>query len=120
MEYVELGRADIEVSRLGFGGAPVGLNNYLELFSPTDDDVRRQLIAAGFGGLERWVLKGGSASIHSRSRSSTTNCRPRRRKSRLAAHWSQLSRHTRAQVRGFLSMRDGWWTNSWSIVHDRS
>ena len=55
MEYVELGRTDIEVSRLGFGGAPVGLNNYLELFSPTDDDVRQQLIAAVIRAVELGV-----------------------------------------------------------------
>ena len=55
MEYVPLGKTGIEVSRLGFGGAPVGLNNYLELFSPTDDDIHQQLIAAVIRAVELGV-----------------------------------------------------------------
>ena len=52
---MKLGRTGIEVSRLGFGGAPVGLNNYLEPFSPTDDDVRQQLTAAVIRAVELGV-----------------------------------------------------------------
>ena len=55
MEYVPLGKTGIEVSRLGFGGAPVGLNNYLELFSPTDDDIHQQRIAAVIRAVELGV-----------------------------------------------------------------
>lgn len=46
MEYGPLGNTGIEVSRLGFGGAPVGLTNYLEPSSPDDPDQRQMLIAA--------------------------------------------------------------------------
>ena len=46
MKYVPLGNTGIEVSRLGFGGAPVGLTNYLEPSSPDDPDQRQMLIAA--------------------------------------------------------------------------
>lgn len=46
MEYRQLGRTGIEVSRLGFGGAPAGLRNYLEPFNPTDGNVSQQLHAA--------------------------------------------------------------------------
>ena len=46
MEYVELGTTGITVSRLGFGGAPAGLTNYLENYNPTDVEQRQQVIAA--------------------------------------------------------------------------
>ena len=46
METVTLGRTGIAVSRLGFGGAPVGLTNYLEAYDPADRDQRGQVIAA--------------------------------------------------------------------------
>jgi len=46
METVELGRTGVRVSRLGFGGAPVGLTNYLESYDPADRAQRDQVIAA--------------------------------------------------------------------------
>jgi aryl-alcohol dehydrogenase-like predicted oxidoreductase len=46
MEYVRLGRTGVTVSRLGFGGAPAGLTNYLESYTPADQTQRRQVIAA--------------------------------------------------------------------------
>lgn len=46
MEYVRFGKTGVEVSRLGFGGAPAGLANYLEAYSPHDAQQRRQVIAA--------------------------------------------------------------------------
>ena len=55
MEYVALGKTGIEVSRLGFGGAPVGLKNYLEVSNPTDDDMRQQLLAAVIRAVELGV-----------------------------------------------------------------
>jgi hypothetical protein len=46
MEYVELGSTGRKVSRLGFGGAPAGLTNYLTSYSPEDAAQRREVIAA--------------------------------------------------------------------------
>ncbi len=46
METVQLGKTGVSVSRLGFGGAPAGLTNYLVNSSPTDIAQRSQTIAA--------------------------------------------------------------------------
>ncbi|MEZ4727240.1 MAG: aldo/keto reductase [Caldilineaceae bacterium] len=46
MEITQLGRTGVTVSRLGFGGAPAGLTNYLNPYSPEDKQHRTQVIAA--------------------------------------------------------------------------
>jgi len=46
MEYVELGRTGRKVSRLGFGGAPAGIENYLDTYSPEDQNARQEFIDA--------------------------------------------------------------------------
>jgi len=46
MDYVELGKTGVSVSRLGFGGAPAGLTNYLGTYSPANAAQREQTIAA--------------------------------------------------------------------------
>ena len=46
METTQLGRTGVTVSRLGFGGAPAGLANYLNPYSPEDKQQREQVIAA--------------------------------------------------------------------------
>ena len=46
MEYVKLGRTGATVSRLGFGGAPAGLTNYLGEYTPADAGQRKQVIEA--------------------------------------------------------------------------
>lgn len=46
MESRRMGSTDIEVSRLGFGGAPIGLANYLNRYNPAEDDIRQQMTAA--------------------------------------------------------------------------
>lgn len=46
METTELGRTGAKVSRLGFGGAPAGLTNYLGTYTPEDAAQRRQVSAA--------------------------------------------------------------------------
>ncbi|MEZ4865137.1 MAG: aldo/keto reductase [Caldilineaceae bacterium] len=46
MESTQLGRTGVTVSRLGFGGAPAGLTNYLSPYSPEDDQQREGVIAA--------------------------------------------------------------------------
>lgn len=51
MEYVTLGRTGRQVSRLGFGGAPAGLRNYVRPFDPSLADAREGVLAA----LERAV-----------------------------------------------------------------
>ncbi len=54
METTILGRTGLVVSRLGFGGAPAGLRNYLSSYSPDDAEQRRTVIRA----LERAVELG--------------------------------------------------------------
>lgn len=46
METTQLGRTGLTVSRLGFGGAPAGLTNYLGTYSPADGAQKRQVIEA--------------------------------------------------------------------------
>jgi aryl-alcohol dehydrogenase-like predicted oxidoreductase len=46
MEYTTLGKTNIKVSRLGFGGAPAGLTNYLGKYSPRSPNQRKQVISA--------------------------------------------------------------------------
>ncbi len=46
MEQTTFGRTNRTVSRLGFGGAPAGLTNYLNNYSPSNIDQRDQVIAA--------------------------------------------------------------------------
>ncbi|MFN2284853.1 MAG: aldo/keto reductase [Anaerolineae bacterium] len=46
MEYTQLGRTGVTVSRLGFGGAPAGLTNYLGEYTPANADQRQQVIDA--------------------------------------------------------------------------
>jgi uncharacterized protein len=46
METSTLGRTARNVSRLGFGGAPAGLKNYLAEYDPAHGDQRQQVIEA--------------------------------------------------------------------------
>lgn len=46
MEYTVLGKTGKEVSRIGFGGAPAGLKNYLGSYDPQSDQDRSGLMAA--------------------------------------------------------------------------
>ena len=46
LESARLGRADFVSSRIGFGGAPAGLTNYLDPFSPVDTTQREGVITA--------------------------------------------------------------------------
>lgn len=52
LETTTLGRTGIVVSRLGFGGAPAGLTNYLAAYSPADAAQRDAVIAALHRALE--------------------------------------------------------------------
>lgn len=46
MEYAILGRTGQRVSRLGFGGAPAGLRNYLHAFDPDRTEDAEAVVAA--------------------------------------------------------------------------
>lgn len=46
MEEAILGRTGRRVSRLGFGGAPAGLRNYLRAYEPAAPENREQVLAA--------------------------------------------------------------------------
>ena len=55
LESARLGRADFVSSRIGFGGAPAGLTNYLDPYSPVDVDQRESVIAAIGRAVERGI-----------------------------------------------------------------
>lgn len=46
MQYTELGKTGRRVSRIGFGGAPAGLTNYLHAYDPRVGAEREDVIAA--------------------------------------------------------------------------
>jgi hypothetical protein len=46
LESTSLGRTATSVNRIGFGGAPAGLTNYLDQYSPVETDQRAGVIAA--------------------------------------------------------------------------
>jgi aryl-alcohol dehydrogenase-like predicted oxidoreductase len=46
METNELGKSGPNVSRLGFGGAPAGLTDYLSEYFPADTAACKRIIAA--------------------------------------------------------------------------
>lgn len=46
MEYARLGATGVTVSRIGFGGAAIGLTDYLAEFDPTDPATRAEVIEA--------------------------------------------------------------------------
>ena len=47
MEYARLGKTGRKVTRIGFGGAPAGLKDYLESYDPDDGNDREKSILAG-------------------------------------------------------------------------
>jgi aryl-alcohol dehydrogenase-like predicted oxidoreductase len=46
MDYRELGRTGLKVSRIGFGGAPIGISNYLSPEDRSSDEFRARAIEA--------------------------------------------------------------------------
>ena len=52
MEYARLGGTGVTVSRIGFGGAAIGLTDYLAEFDPTDAATRAEVIRAVESALE--------------------------------------------------------------------
>jgi hypothetical protein len=46
MEYVRLGKTNAKVSKIGFGGAPAGMKNYLHAFDPAKKEDRKGIIEA--------------------------------------------------------------------------
>jgi len=46
MQYRTLGRTGLRVSEIGFGGAVVGIPNYIERWDPSDADCRRSVVEA--------------------------------------------------------------------------
>ncbi|MFH5185205.1 aldo/keto reductase [Paenibacillus sp. TAB 01] len=55
MEYVQFGNTGVEVSRIGFGGAPAGLRNYLQPFEPDAPDDRQHILDAIDAALESGI-----------------------------------------------------------------
>lgn len=52
MQYRTLGKTGLEVSAIGFGGAPLGLTNYLSAYNPQDAAQRETAIQAILHALE--------------------------------------------------------------------
>jgi len=46
MEYVRLGKTNLKVSKIGFGGAPAGIKNYLAVHDPSNEDDTKPIIEA--------------------------------------------------------------------------
>ena len=46
MEYTQFGKTGVEVSRIGFGGAPAGLKNYLGEYDPDLPENNKRIIEA--------------------------------------------------------------------------
>ena len=46
METATLGKTGVEVSRIGFGGAPAGITNYLGRYSPENGNQRQRVVEA--------------------------------------------------------------------------
>jgi aryl-alcohol dehydrogenase-like predicted oxidoreductase len=46
MQYHLLGRTGLQVSEIGFGGAPAGLRNYLGKWDPDQEDAERSIVEA--------------------------------------------------------------------------
>jgi aryl-alcohol dehydrogenase-like predicted oxidoreductase len=55
MEYVRFGKTEQTVSRLGFGGAPAGLGNYLEPYDPSVANERQEVVDAIWRAVELGV-----------------------------------------------------------------
>jgi aryl-alcohol dehydrogenase-like predicted oxidoreductase len=55
MEYRRLGKTGLEVSAIAFGGAPAGLTNYLDAYSPAEAAQREQVVQAIVRALELGV-----------------------------------------------------------------
>ncbi|MFZ1754784.1 MAG: aldo/keto reductase [Caldilineaceae bacterium] len=69
METVQLGKTGATVSRLGFGGAPAGLTNYLVNSSPANAAQRAQTIAAIHRAAELGVTFFDTAAAYGRGAS---------------------------------------------------
>ncbi len=55
MEYRRLGRTDLRVSEVGFGGAPAGLRNYLGSWEPESDEATEGITRAVRRAIERGI-----------------------------------------------------------------
>jgi uncharacterized protein len=71
MEATTLGRTAIPVSRLGFGGAPAGLTNYLGSYHPQDAAQREQVIEAIQTALDLGITCFDTASAYGQGASET-------------------------------------------------
>jgi hypothetical protein len=69
MEYRTLGRTGLKVSRVGFGGAPIGLQGYLTKEDRDGEAVAAQAIAAVRAALDRGVTVFDTAPAYGNGRS---------------------------------------------------
>src|SRR4030042_1950736 len=46
MDYVRFGKTNVQISRIGFGGAPAGLKNYLHAFDPAKEGDKKGIMEA--------------------------------------------------------------------------
>ena len=71
MEYIEFGKTGVKVSRLGFGGAAVGLKNYLYSYDPDTDETKQSVHAALEAALDLGVSYFDTAPGYGEGRSET-------------------------------------------------
>ncbi|HEY8599433.1 MAG TPA: aldo/keto reductase [Thermomicrobiales bacterium] len=55
MDYRRLGRTDLQVSEIGFGGAPAGLRNYLGVWEPESDDAVERIVQTVHRAIEQGI-----------------------------------------------------------------
>ncbi len=85
MEYRPLGSAGLEVSAVGFGGAPAGLANYLSPYDPDDQAQADQVADAIVRALELGITYFDTALSYGEGRSERIYGEGRRRAGSLAA-----------------------------------
>ncbi|GHT56676.1 hypothetical protein FACS1894109_06380 [Spirochaetia bacterium] len=71
MEYVQFGKTGVNVSRLGFGGAGVGVKNYVRAYDPSADDARASVHKALETALELGVTYFDTAPVYGEGASET-------------------------------------------------
>ncbi|HEV2125547.1 MAG TPA: aldo/keto reductase, partial [Chloroflexota bacterium] len=69
MEYRRLGSTEIEVSAVAFGGAPIGLTNYLDRWNPDDPQDEAQAIQAIHTALDAGITYIDTAASYGDGRS---------------------------------------------------
>ncbi|GHU91950.1 hypothetical protein FACS189476_12740 [Spirochaetia bacterium] len=71
MEYVQFGKTGVNVSRLGFGGAGVGVKNYVRAYDPSAEDAKASVHKALETAVELGVTYFDTAPVYGEGASET-------------------------------------------------